>query len=227
VPNGQSDVVAMRRRHLLVALGGVGVALSIFAPPGSAQSVAAAPLTDRDRADLARITSYLNGIHTLKARFLQVAPDGSTSQGVVWLDRPGRMRFQYDPPSPLLLVAGHGLVVFHDSQLNQTSNIPLSRTPLGILLADTVALTGDVTVIGLQRQQGQIQVTVVRTATPNEGTLTLVFVENPLTLRQWSVVDAQRRETRVTLYNAELGGKFDQSLFTFIDPRFFQNNNPP
>ena len=86
-------------------------------------------LTERDRADLARIEAYLNGIVSLKARFLQVAPNGATSAGVAWLERPGRMRFQYDPPSPLLLVAGHGLVVFHDAQLNQTSNIPLSRTP--------------------------------------------------------------------------------------------------
>jgi len=143
---------------------------------------------------------------------------------VAWLQRPGRMRFQYDPPSPLLLVAGHGLVIFHDAQLNQTSNIPLSRTPLGILLADHISLSGDVTVTGIQRLPGQIALTLVRTATPNEGSLTLFFSENPLVLRQWSVVDAQRQETRVTLYNIELGGKFDSKLFEFIDPRFFQNN---
>ena len=63
---------------------------------------------------MARITTYLDGLRTMKAHFLQVAPSGAITQGTVWLDRPGRMRFQYDPPSPLLLVAGHGLVVFHD-----------------------------------------------------------------------------------------------------------------
>ncbi|MBV9656098.1 MAG: outer membrane lipoprotein carrier protein LolA [Acetobacteraceae bacterium] len=177
--------------------------------------------SDRDRADLARIEAYLNSVHSLKAQFLQVAPNGAVSRGTAWLDRPGRMRFQYDPPSPLLLVAGHGLVVFHDAQLNQTSNIPLSRTPLGILLADQINLSGDVTVTAIQRPPGQIQVTVVRTATPNEGSLTLSFNDNPLVLRQWSVVDAQRQETRVTLYNVELGGHFDSKLFEFVDPRFF------
>ena len=115
------------------------------------------------------------------------------------------MRFQYDPPSPLLLVAGHGLVVFHDKSLNQTSNIPLGQTPLGILLADHVKLAGDVTVTGMQRLPGQIQVSLVRTASPGDGTLTLIFADNPLTLRQWTVLDAQRQETRVTLYNAETG----------------------
>ena len=166
----------------------------------------------------------LDTLRTLKAHFLQVAPNGSISQGTAWLDRPGRMRFQYDPPSPLLLVAGHGLVVFQDKALNQTSNIPVGQTPLGILLADHVKLQGDVTVTAMQRLPGQIQVSLIRTASPGDGTLTLIFADNPLTLRQWTVLDAQRQETRVTLYNVETGGKFDQKLFELVDPRFFQPN---
>ncbi|MFZ0018135.1 MAG: outer membrane lipoprotein carrier protein LolA [Acetobacteraceae bacterium] len=178
--------------------------------------------TPQDKADLGRIETYLDSLRTLKAHFLQVAPNGALSQGTVWLDRPGRMRFQYDPPSPLLLVAGHGLVVFNDRSLNQTSNIPIGKTPLGILLADHVRLQGDVTVTGMQHLPGQIQVSMVRTASPGDGTLSLIFADNPLALRQWTVLDAQRQETRVTLYNAELGGQFDQKLFQFIDPRALQ-----
>jgi len=181
--------------------------------------------TAQDRADLSRIETYLDGLRTLKAAFLQVAPNGAISRGTAWLERPGHMRFQYDPPSPLLLVAGHGLVVFHDSKLNQTSNIPLSQTPLGILLADHVRLQGDVTVTGMQHLPGQIQLSLVRTATPGDGTLTLIFADNPLALRQWTVLDAQRQETRVTLYNVETGGKFDPKLFEFIDPRAFNPNS--
>ena len=208
-----------RRDVFRASLGALLLALEpAMAQPGFQPS-------PQDQADLARVETYLDGLRTLKAHFLQVAPNGAITQGTVWLDRPGRMRFQYDPPSPLLLVAGHGLVVFYDSSLNQTSNIPIGRTPLGILLADHVHLSGDVTVTGMERLPGQIQVTLVRTASPGEGTLTLVFADNPLTLRQWTVVDAQRQETRVTLYNVELGGKFDQNLFEFIDPRFFRGNN--
>jgi len=176
--------------------------------------------TPQDQADLGRIETYLDSLRTLKARFLQVAPNGSLSQGTVWLERPGRMRFQYDPPSPLLLVAGHGLVVFNDKSLNQTSNIPISKTPLGILLADHVRLQGDVTVTDMQRLPGQLQVSLVRTASPGDGTLTLIFADNPLTLKQWTVLDAQRQETRVSLFNAQTGGSFDPKLFEFIDPRF-------
>ncbi|HET6194266.1 MAG TPA: outer-membrane lipoprotein carrier protein LolA, partial [Acetobacteraceae bacterium] len=131
-------------------------------------------------------------------------------------------RFQYNPPSPLLLVAGHGLVVFRDNALNQTSNIPIGQTPLGILLADHVRMQGEVTVNGLQRLPGQIQVSLYRTKSPGDGTLTLVFADNPLALRQWTVLDAQRQETRVTLYNAELGGQFDPNLFNVADPNAFR-----
>ncbi len=184
----------------------------------------AAALTPQDRADIARIETYLNGVKALHSRFLQVAPNGATSEGQAWLVRPGRLRFQYDPPSPFLLVGGNGLLVFHDSQLKQTSNIPLGSTPLGLLLQDNLRLSGEVTVLGVQRLPGQIQVSIVRTKTPQDGVLTLIFADAPLTLRQWTVLDAQRRETRVTLYNVELGGAYDSKLFQFVDPKFFQNN---
>jgi outer membrane lipoprotein-sorting protein len=183
------------------------------------------PPSPQDAADLARIQAYLNDIHTLKAHFLQVAPDGAMSQGTAWMDRPGRMRFQYDPPAPFLLVAARGNLVFEDRSINQVSNVPLGMTPLGILLADHISLSGDVTVAGFQRLPGQIELTLVRTRSPRDGSLTLVFTDNPLTLRQWTVQDAQRRQTRVTLYNVEQGVQLDPKLFQFVDPRNFQNDS--
>ena len=183
-------------------------------------------LSAQDLADLGRVQAYLNAVKTLHARFLQIAPNGATSEGQAWLQRPGRMRFQYDPPAPFLLVGGHGLLVFNDSQLRQTSNIPLDQTPLGLLLQDNLKLVGGgITVSSVARLPGQLQVTLARTASQQDGTLTLIFADNPLALRSWTTTDAQRHETRVTLYNAQLGGTFDQALFNFVDPRFFQNNN--
>ena len=200
----------MNRRTLaLLALLAPLPVLARAAPPP------AAALTPADRADLARIEAYLNSVHTLKARFLQVAPNGSVSEGDAWMERPGRMRFQYDPPTPLLMVAGHGLFFFHDSEVNQTTNLPLSATPLGLLLRDNLRLSGDITVTGIERLPGQIQVTLVRTDSPDEGSLTLVFSDQPLALQQWAVLDAQRQETRVRLFNIQLGGTFDPKLFIF------------
>jgi outer membrane lipoprotein-sorting protein len=201
----------LSRRLMLAALVPLALAVPMHPHPARAQAAATA-----DQAELARIQAYLNGLRTLKAHFVQVAPNGAISQGTAWLDRPGRMRFEYAPPSPLLLVAGHGLVVFHDSALDQTSNIPLGVTPLGILLANQISLSGDVRVTGFNRLPGEIELTLVRTARPTEGSLTLVFTENPLTLRQWTVVDAQGQRTTVTLTDIELGGTFDQRLFEYV-----------
>lgn len=178
--------------------------------------------TAQDRADLTRIEAYLNGLTTLRGKFLQVAPDGSISGGTAWLSRPGRLRFQYDPPAPFLLVASHGQLVFQDTSIRQTSHTSLSSTPLGMLLARHVTLSGDIAVTGMQRLPGEIDVSLVRTASPNDGTLTLVFVDKPLMLRQWTVLDAQRKETRVTLFNTELGGSFDPKLF---EPEPMQDNS--
>jgi outer membrane lipoprotein-sorting protein len=202
----------MKRRTLLLSLP----LLAVLSHVARAAGVA---LTAQDQADLARIEAYLNTLHTLKARFLQVAPNGATSEGIAWLERPGRMRFQYDKPSPLLLVAGHGLLVYYDRELRQTTNIPLDSTPLGLLLRDNLKLAGDVTVTGIERMPGQIQVTLVRTDSPGDGSLSLVFADNPLALRQWDVVDSQHQETRVSLFDVQQGGSFDPDMFTFIDPK--------
>ena len=200
-----------------------------MATPGAAQAQPhAAVLADGDAAVLHQAETYLNGLRSLKGRFLQIAQDGRSSTGTVWLERPGRMRFQYDPPSPLLLVAGHGLVVFHDSSVDQTTNIPMGQTPLGLLLRDTITLSGDVTVTGFARPPGLVQITVVKTASPGDGSLTLNLDASPMALVGWSVVDAQGRETRIRLTNVVPGGDFDGSLFSYIDMnQLSPNSNTP
>lgn len=203
----------MERRNLLR----LALLSPLLAGFGSVARAAGFQPTAQDREDLQRVQTYLEGLRSLKARFLQIAPNGAVSRGTAWLERPGRMRFQYDAPSPFLLVAGHGLLVFHDSDLDQTTNIPLSRTPLGILLADHVQLSGDVTVTGMKRLPGQLQVTLVRTASPGDGSLTLDFADTPLALRQWTVVDAQRQATRVSLYDVQRGGTFSPDLFEYVN----------
>ena len=178
-------------------------------PPGSPAAV----LTPADRGWIARIQDTLNAITTLKGRFQQIAPDGRRSTGVVWLDRPGRMRFEYDKPSPLLLVAGAGRLVFTDSALQQTTEIPLDKTPLGLLLRPRLSLSGDVTVTGFSHGNGMLQVTLVRTASPSDGSLTVFLTDAPLALRGWRVVDAQGRETRIDLFDLAAGVAMPDGLF--------------
>lgn len=178
---------------------------------------ARAQTSPQDRADLARVEAYLSGIRAMKAKFVQTAPDGDIAHGQAFVQRPGRMRFQYDPPSPFLLVANYGVLKFHDASLRQTTNIPLSRTPLGILLGDDTKLSGDVTVTGIARLPGQLQLSLVRTASPGEGTLTLLLADEPMVLRGWIVVDQQGKQTKVTLTGLEPGARLDARLFDFKD----------
>jgi outer membrane lipoprotein-sorting protein len=210
------DMVEMRRARIVIRR--VFLATALLAPvavhgPAWAQAPEAAALTPADRGWVERIQQTLDSIATLKARFLQIAPDGRTTQGTAWLDRPGRMRFEYAKPSPLLLVAGGGKLVFHDSQLKQTTSLPLDKTPLGLLLRPNVTLSGDVTLTAFRHADGQLQLTLVRTASPGDGSLTLIFSDQPLALRSWSVIDAQGRQTRVDLYDIVLGGALPQRLF--------------
>ena len=104
--------------------------------------------------------------------------------------------FSTTRPDPQLLVAGYGLLVYRDPDLDQTTNIPLGATPLGILLAKHVQLQGgDVTVTKIDREPGEDLITLVRTSRPAAGSLMLVFGTDPLELRQWKVMDAQGRQT--------------------------------
>lgn len=171
------------------------------------------PLNPADAADLHRIEAYLNTLRSLQARFIQVWPDGRTTPGTAWLERPGRLRLQYDPPSPLTLVAANGVVRVHDAANDSNTTMPVAATPLGILLADTIALSGPVTATEVQRTPGQIQVSIVRTSAPAQGSLTLSFADPPLTLRGVRIIDAEQQETRLILFDLRVGGHFEPSLF--------------
>ena len=122
----------------------------------------------------------------MRARFLQAASTGQMAEGSVALQRPGRMRIEYDPPVPVLIVADGTWLIYHDRQLNQISYLPLGSTPAGILVEDRIDLDGGgLTITGFSRAAGVIRITIVRTTSPADGSLTLVFSENPLELQQW------------------------------------------
>lgn len=199
-------------RRIAAGIVGAGICLAGIPPDG----FGATPEAAKSQAVLTQVAAYLNGLKTITARFMQVGPDGSVRTGKAIVQRPGKMRFQYDKPNPQLLVAGFGLLVYHDPRLNQTTNIPLSSTPLGILLAKHVQLSGPVTVTRVTQPPGEIQVTLIRTGKTAQGHITLVFSTNPLQLRQWRVTDAQGRITQVSLYDLHATKPFPGKDFEYI-----------
>ncbi|MBO6561913.1 MAG: outer membrane lipoprotein carrier protein LolA [Nisaea sp.] len=173
----------------------------------------AAPLSAEDKQVLARIESYFNGLTTLQARFLQVSNQGATAQGILSLKRPGLMRFEYDEPSPVLLVSDGTWLIFQDNELQQTTHVPLGSTPLAVLVEDPVDLTENLEVLEVARNPGVIRLLMRMRDDPEAGFIQMVFSDSPLELRQWTITDAQGVEVKVALLETRKGMELQDSLF--------------
>jgi len=192
---------------LLTALSLVG---------GGEHSLAQAPsvLSGEDLSDIARVEDYLNATTTMKARFIQMASTGETSEGDIMLWRPGRLRIDYDPPSPVVITSNGLFLVFHDTELEQMTHIPLASTPAGILVAESVSLNGEgLEVTEIRRGAKTMEVSVIERDDPYAGRITLVFTDRPLQLQRWIVLDAQGVTTNFALIGAQAGVTFEPELF--------------
>ena len=197
------------------------ILFALAAPQGTAAAIAPQlQLRAQERAELARIEDYLNEIRTVRSEFFQLSSNGEQARGQLYLARPGRLRIEYQPPVPILVVADGTFLIYYDSKLEQVSYVPLSSTPASILLQNNISLAeGSLMVTEFTREGNMILVTIARADNPGEGTITLSFVEDPLQLAQWSVTDAQGIVTLVKLVEPRFGIDLDRELFIFHDPR--------
>jgi outer membrane lipoprotein-sorting protein len=200
----------------------IAVAMTLAAPLVATRADTpppAAQLTVQDHADLQQIAAYLNSIGTMTARFHQRAANGGTASGWVWMERPGRMRFQYDPPNPILLIADRFYVYYIDTQLAEVSEVGLKSTPAWFLLRVPISFD-DLEVTRFERAGDIVQITVIDPKAPDNGSLTMTFTTNPLSLRQWTVVDQQRHVTTVSLSQQQFGMALDPKLFVYQNPYY-------
>jgi outer membrane lipoprotein-sorting protein len=189
----------------------------------------AATLSEPDRQAVAQVEAYLNGIRTVAANFVQVGPEGQESRGEFYLRRPGRLRFEYMPPVPLLIVADGIWLIMHDTELEQVNRWPVFDTPLAPILARQIVLLGEdaaVEVVGVGRSEDRLDITVVDRESPEEGRLTLQFDRAPLALRGWAVHDTQGGITTVILNTVMLNQELDPALFSFTDPQPLRDRQP-
>lgn len=192
----------------------VTVALATFSLGSTSR---AGELSPQDRADIALVTDYLNGMKTLEAEFVQASPSGQIAKGRLFMQRPNRLRFEYDPPSPLLLVADGLWLIMHDRELDQVDRWPIEDTPLGVLVAKEVDLTRRTEVVSVIREPGILALTFRDRENPEEGSVTVVFSEPPLTLRQWRVIDSRGEATDLSIRNPRINVTMDPALFVFQD----------
>ena len=162
-----------------------------------------------------RVAAYLNDITTLKARFIQVGPEGDLAEGMVYLERPHKVRFEYSSPAGLLLVSDGDRLQMWDPEIAELSEWPVTQTPAGMLLKERIDLGGEIEVLEVARESGFLRLTVAERADRGAGTLTVVFSEAPFELKQWWVKDAQGLTTRVTLLESQYGIALDPALFDF------------
>lgn len=166
-----------------------------------------------------RVTAYLGGLSTIVADFMQIAPDGSLSSGKFYLKRPGKMRWQYNPPTPILMVANGTEFVYYDYDLEQVSYIPLDSALIGFLAQETVRFDDKVGITTIEEKEGAIRIGLAQRDKPDEGSLLLEFSDKPLLIRNMVVTDAANQTTTVSLANAKFGLALDKQLFVFMDPR--------
>ena len=163
---------------------------------------------------LKKVEDYFNAISTLKARFTQTDPDGTSHDGDLYISRPGKMRLVYDPPSPILMVADGTFLNYVDTKMKDTSSVALGDTPAGLLLKQNLSFADPtIKMGGVKFGAGTIEITAAMAKDPTAGKLTLVFTESPFEFKQWRVLDAQRKEVVVTLFDAKTGLKLDEKLF--------------
>lgn len=171
--------------------------------------------------DVARIENYLNDLKSLRASFVQIAPDGAMSTGRLLYERPDKMRLDYDPPNDIQIIANGITLVYRDRRLGQENRLFASQTPLGFLLEDEIRLDDGLEVVDLERRRGELLVSLVQADDPNEGRVTLAFGEEPLQLRHWAVTDAQGLTTQIFLEEIETGVPLDDGLFSILEPGRF------
>ncbi|MEQ8735403.1 MAG: outer membrane lipoprotein carrier protein LolA [Rhodospirillaceae bacterium] len=189
-------------------------------------STSSANEVEDDAALLARASAYLNKIDTLQARFLQIDGRGGVAEGDLYVDRPGKMRLSYDPPTPILIVADGSYVIYVDLELGEPSYLDIDDTPAGFLLEPDWSFTDDdVIVKDILRQPGVIEITATRADDPSAGDLTFVFSDGPFELRQWRVKDTQSQEITVTLFETKTGIDFDSNLFRYENADVFDDKN--
>ncbi len=193
---------------------------AFLAAPHRVGAVEAAALTARDKADLARFETYLNNLKNVSADFLQVDDAGGMMRGQIAISRPGRMRVTYDPPSKDFIIADGSSVHIWNDDLQAQTNVDQDSSLAEFILRDPVKLGGSVVVTKLTRSPAKIEVTLVEAEDPGAGSLTLVFEDRPLKLRQWKVLDPQGRLTGVNLENMSNEAVFPDSLFVFTPPNF-------
>jgi len=216
-------------QFVLMRISALIILLLCLASPqtwGAAALVEVKPahLSESEKSDVARIEKYLNELKSVSANFLQVNDSGQFRHGTIAIQRPGKMRVNYDAPQKDFIIADGSFVHIWDAEMEQKTSVPVGSSIAEFILRDPLKFEGDVTITRYARYPAKLELSLVSTTDPGDGELTLIFEDKPLQLRQWRVVDAQGRTTGVNLENAREGVTFASNMFDFVPPNLGNSN---
>lgn len=167
--------------------------------------------------DIQKAEDYLRNLTTAKADFIQRAHNGARLSGTFYLDRPGRLRFEYNEVDDFIVADGF-FIYFFDSELREQTNAPIGQTLADFLLRKDLTLTGDIQVQEIGQENGLKTYLLAQSDDIAAGTVKLFFTKVPFALKKWQVTDAAGMTTEIELKNMEVNLKLDNSLFGFIHP---------
>lgn len=168
-------------------------------------------------ADIQKAEDYLRGLSTAKSDFILKDSNGTRLSGVFSLNRPGRLRFDYNEVEDFIVADGF-FIYFYDAQMKEQTNAPIGQTLADFLLRKDLRLSGDVTVTDVTKNNGQTAITLIQSNEPGSGTLQLFFSDVPFQLTRWIVRDATGNMTEIMLKNMQRGVSFPSGTFAYVNP---------
>ena len=186
------------------------ILLAFFCNMVFSYSVMAAP------ADLQKIEDYLNSLNSIEAGFVQMASNGGTAEGKIYIAKPSKIRMEYTAPDEMLIVGNGDYIIYNDKELDQVTNIDYKDIPATIILTQKIKLDGqNLKVIDFYKDGGQTSVTVEMPKNKSVKPITLIFDNSPFRLKQWKVIDPQNIEITISLFDIKTDAALDASLFQF------------
>jgi outer membrane lipoprotein-sorting protein len=185
---------------------------------GSRGEVIPYALSPQEQADVLEMERVFNAIRTVDAEFVQTS-DNELSQGRILLSRPNGLRMEYEEPAPHILIGKGNAIMYHDRHLEQTTFLPVSRTPAAFIMRDNLNMREGVVIVGFERRGSFRRVTLVQEDDADEGAITLVFETNPMRFVGWKILDPAGEEVNISLVGPRYGVRFDDSVFDVVDPK--------
>lgn len=190
------------------------VFFSLFFAAGLMFAVSAAQA--QTATDIQQIESYLNNIKTLKASFVQTASNGNTSEGKLYIEKPNKIRMEYDAPVNVLIVGDGDYIVYNDKDLDQITHIDYDDIPASLILSNTIKIDGKkLKITDFYKDSGTTEAVLEYADNKDIGPITLIFGNRPFELKQWKITDPQSVQITVSLYNAEKDETLPDNLFKF------------